>query len=107
MTALRPGSVIKDEAVTVLLCTVRQPTFVTINVADFWRRIPAHARYCTVAVDVPAERTWAVPGLLRRFLRLPEFATKSSRLGRIVRITPHRVEFYGQDGRIRSSHWPA
>jgi hypothetical protein len=107
VTTLRPDSVIKDEAIPALLCTVRQPTFVTINVADFWKRAPAHARYCIVTVDVPTERIWAVPGLLRRLLRLPEFATKASRMGKIGRVTPHLVEYYGPDGRVRSLRWPA
>ncbi len=35
LTALRPGSVIKDDAVPMLLREVREPTFVTINVTDF------------------------------------------------------------------------
>jgi len=37
VTQLRPGSVIKDEAIPTLLRQVKQPTFVTINHADFWR----------------------------------------------------------------------
>jgi hypothetical protein len=107
VTALRPGTVIKDEAIPALLCGVRQPTFVTINVADFWKRAPTHARYCIVTVDVPTERIWAVPALLRRLLRLPEFATRVSRMGKIIRVTPTLVEYYGSDGRVRSVRWPA
>ena len=37
---LRPGSIIKDEAIPSLLCDYRDSTFVTTNVSDFWRRIP-------------------------------------------------------------------
>src|SRR2546422_8326084 len=36
--ALRPGTVIKDEAIPGLLRRVRRPAFVTINHGDFWRR---------------------------------------------------------------------
>ncbi|HJW84060.1 MAG TPA: hypothetical protein VJ754_07130, partial [Anaerolineae bacterium] len=36
ITVLRPGSVIKDEAIPALLRQASQATFVSINVADFW-----------------------------------------------------------------------
>ena len=45
ITMLRPNTLIKDEAVPVLLRRAQQPTFVTTNVTDFWRRVPAHSRY--------------------------------------------------------------
>jgi|SRR6185295_8893437 len=45
---LRPGTVIKDEAIPTLLRRVNQPTFVTINHSDFWRRIPAEPSFCLV-----------------------------------------------------------
>jgi hypothetical protein len=102
VTALRPHSVIKDDAIPMLLRGVRQPTFVTINVADFWRKAPAHNRYCIVTLDVPTERIWSVPDLLRRLLHLPNFATKAMRTGKVVRVTPHVVEFYGPDGRVQT-----
>ena len=35
ITALRPGSVIKDEAIPDLLRQLRQPTFVTVNVSEW------------------------------------------------------------------------
>jgi hypothetical protein len=38
---LRPDTVIKDEAIPELLRQVKQPTFVTINHTDFWRRLSA------------------------------------------------------------------
>jgi hypothetical protein len=102
ITALRPHSVIKDEAIPTLLRGVRQPTFVTINASDFWRRAQPDARYCIVTVDVPSERLWAVSHLLRRLLRHPEFATKASRMGKIVRVAANVIEFYEADGRVRS-----
>lgn len=40
--ALRPATVIKDDNIATLLLTVRNPTFITINVDDFWRRLPPH-----------------------------------------------------------------
>jgi hypothetical protein len=37
ITDLRPGTVIKDDAIPVLLRQQQQATFLTINEADFWR----------------------------------------------------------------------
>ncbi|MFN8486110.1 MAG: hypothetical protein U0350_00880 [Caldilineaceae bacterium] len=34
---LRPGTLIKDDDIATLLQRVVQPTFVTINVDDFWK----------------------------------------------------------------------
>ena len=36
ITQLRPYTVMLDEAIPMLLRTVSRPTFVTINIADFW-----------------------------------------------------------------------
>jgi hypothetical protein len=44
ITDLRPGTVIKDEAIPGLLRGNRGSVFVTINEQDFWRRIPAGCR---------------------------------------------------------------
>ena len=44
ITQLRPGTVIRDEAIPMLLRTAHRPTFVTINVADFWPRVAPEAR---------------------------------------------------------------
>jgi hypothetical protein len=41
LTTLRPNTLIKDKAIPTVLRRARQPTFVTTNVADFWRRVPA------------------------------------------------------------------
>ena len=41
---LRPGTVIKDEAVPTVLGRYKNATFLTGNVTDFWPRLPAHAR---------------------------------------------------------------
>ncbi len=35
ITQLRPETVIRDDAIPMLLRAARQPTFVTINVSDF------------------------------------------------------------------------
>ena len=61
LTTLRPNTLIKDEAIPMVLHRVRQPTFVTTNVADFWRRVPAHPRYSIVCVALPNERLHELP----------------------------------------------
>ena len=47
---LRPASLILDEAIPSLLRTVRQPTFVTINVDDFWRHTAPDARFVVICL---------------------------------------------------------
>ncbi len=104
--SLRPRSIIKDDAIPALLRQVIQPTFVTINVADFWRKIQPHGNYCVVNVALPKERIRETPGLLFRLLRLPEFRSKASRMGRVIRITPVGVEYYESDLRVKSVTLP-
>jgi len=70
---LRPGTVIKDEAVPTLLRHVKQPTFVTINETDFWRRVPAHQSYCIVCLRLTLEQVDEVSGWLRRLFSLALF----------------------------------
>jgi hypothetical protein len=53
ITDLRPSSVIKDDAAPELLLSVKQPTLVTINYKDFWRKIAAHRDYCAICIDLP------------------------------------------------------
>ena len=85
---LRPNTLIKDDAIPLLLRQARQPTFVTINADDFWRRMPAHHSYCIVAFPFPKERRHEVPDLLRLLLRHPELRTKAQRVGKILQVTP-------------------
>ena len=89
-----------------LLRRLDEPTFVTINVIDFWRRIEPHPTYCIVAIDLPKERALEIPPLLREFLRLPQFRTKTARLGAVVRLTPTQVEYYRADRQPLSFPWP-
>jgi hypothetical protein len=57
-------------------------------------------------VDVPEERIHDVPKLLRRLFRLPDFKTKASRMGKIIRLTRNGIEYYERDRRIHSLPWP-
>jgi hypothetical protein len=98
ITTLRPNTLIKDEAIPALLRSVRQPTFVTTNVTDFWRRIPAYAYYSVVCVAIPNERLHELSPLLQRLLRLPEFNTKARRMGKVIRVSPSQLQYYEQPG---------
>ncbi len=100
---LDPGAVIKDEAIPTYLRRLRGATFVTTNVADFWRRLPASTRYCIVCFALPNERMRELPNLLRRLFRLPELKTKTARMGKVVRVTRRQIQYYtANDRRLRS-----
>jgi hypothetical protein len=94
ITDLRPGSVIKDEAIPACLQQVKGATFVTTNVADYWRHIPAHAGYSIICLSLPNERLREVPTLLRQLFRLPELKTKAARMGKVVRVSRRQVQYY-------------
>lgn len=91
---LRPGTVIKDEAIPTLLRRVHQPTFVTINHSDFWRRIPAEPSFCLVCFRLTADQATDIPVMLRRLLRLPEFRTKRGRMGKVASVSRRAIQYY-------------
>ena len=68
-----PGTVIKDEAVPSLLRQVRQPTFVTINHSDFWRRAAVEKSFCLLCFKLTADQVDELSYLLRRIFKIPEF----------------------------------
>jgi hypothetical protein len=91
---LRPGTVIKDESVPGVLRRAKQPTFVTINWSDFWRRIDANRSYCVVCFKLTADRTGELPDLLRQLFRTSGFRTKQERMGKVVLIKRRGFQFY-------------
>lgn len=102
ITALRPRTIIKDDAIPALLCSVSYPTFVTINTSDFWRRVPVALQYAIVCVDLPAARVSEIPEWLRRAFRWPEFKSKMARMGKVIRLRPNHVEYYESDLHIKT-----
>jgi hypothetical protein len=94
ITELRPGSVIKDEAIPHLPRAERQPTFVTLNWKHFWQRTAAHHDFCIVCFVRTTEHAREISPCLRRLLRLPEFRTRAERMGRVARISGERAAFY-------------
>jgi hypothetical protein len=103
---LRPNTVIKDDALPLLLGRVSQPTFVTINVRDFWRKVRADPRYCVIAFDLAQDQSLTLPGVLRQLLRLFEFRTKAARMGKVIYVTPTNIEYYEADRQIHTLPWP-
>jgi len=103
---LRPESIIKDDAIPILLRQVKQPTFVTINYTDFWRRVSADERYCIVCLQLSTSRVDELPLLLRRLFRLSGFKTKAQRMGKVVLVSQQRVRYYqAYDNQIHVIGW--
>ena len=84
ITDLRPHTIIKDEAIPALLRQRSQPTFVTINERDFWRRVATDQRYCIVCFVLSDARAREIPPALRALFHRPEFRTKAQRMGKVV-----------------------
>jgi len=107
ITSLRPGTVIKDDAIPMLLRQIRDSTFVTINTTDFWHRIAAERHYCVTCFPLSDDRVGEIPGLLRRLFRFPEFKTKRARRGKVALVSQTRVRYYQvDDSEVYSLPWP-
>jgi hypothetical protein len=65
----------------------------------FYHRSHVHSSYCIVYHDVPLAEMAAY---IRRFLRHPQFNTHAKRLGKVIRVTRQRIEFW-QRGRSTKS----
>ena len=94
ITDLRPGTVIKDDAIPVLLRQQHQATFLTINESDFWRKVTIDAHFCVVCFALPDSRVGEIPTLLRAVFRLAAFQSKARRMGKVLRVTTTTVSFY-------------
>jgi hypothetical protein len=94
---LRPNTVIKDDAVPRLLRQQIQPTFVTINERDFWRKVPADKRYCVVCFPVADSHAGEIPQRLRSLFRRREFSTRARRMGKVIRVTDREISYYTID----------
>ena len=94
ITDLRPGTMIKDDVIPLLLRQQPHTTFLTINEADFWRRVAIDAHFCVVCFALPDSRAREIPELLRAAFRLPSFRTKSRRMGKVLRVTQRTVRYY-------------
>lgn len=107
MMDLRPATLIKDNGITMLLSKAKEPTFVTINVDDFWLKLRANRRYCIIALDLnSAQAKKETSDWLRKLLLLPQFRTKSARMGHVIYARPSRIEYYELDRQIHFLPWP-
>src|SRR2546421_5704935 len=105
--SLRPGTIIKDEAIPSLLCRHRNATFVTTNVSDFWRRASPHPGYCIICVPLPTERQDELPALLLKVLRHGAFRTARSRMGHLIRVSRSELLFYQSTKQsVSKAAWP-
>jgi hypothetical protein len=103
---LRRGTIIKDEAIPALLCQHRGAMFVTTNVSDFWRRVPAHSLYCVLCLPLPNERQSEIPYLVLKLMRHPAFRTTQQRMGKVIRITDAEITYYESPGfSLRKVAW--
>jgi hypothetical protein len=93
LQSLRPGELILDDRVPELLLDLKQPTFITID-RGFWHRRLCHSQYCLLYIALAKDEQEQLPGLLRRLFRLPEFRTRSARMGKVARVQKHRVTFW-------------
>ena len=50
ITDLRPGTVIKDDAIPSLLRQHSSATFLTINETDFWRKVDIDDHFCVFCI---------------------------------------------------------
>ncbi len=94
ITDLRPNTIIKDDAIPQLLQLQNQPTFVTINVTDFWGKITADNRFCVVCFALPDSQAREISSRLRALLGHSLFATKNERVGKVIRVAGSQVSYY-------------
>ena len=107
ITMLRPGTHILDDAIQALLRTVRQPTFITLNASDFWRRMAPDPHSCIIGFALSHLQASLIPILLRRLLSLEPFRTRRSRVGKIVRVTTNHIQYYTDASwAIQTLDWP-
>ena len=105
---MRSGTVIKDEAIPALLRQVSQPTFVTINHTDFWRRVTVERSFCLACLKLTADRADEIPHWLRRLFRLPEFKTKNARMGKVALVSARGIQYYSvEENLIHLLGWSA
>jgi len=92
--SLRPHSIIKDDSIPALLQDLKQPTFITINYDDFWRRSRLIAAI-VLSVSICGESGCSeIPGSLRQILNLPEWSAKRKRMGEVISVSGGKVRYY-------------
>lgn len=103
--ALRPATLIKDEAIPMLLRRAIQPTFLTINVTDFWQVMASNGGYCIIAIPITQGDSLLAGDWLRRCLRMAEFSSKANRMGKVILLRPSHIEYYSRDRKVFRLDW--
>jgi hypothetical protein len=104
---LRIYEIVKDDRVPVLLRELSSPTFITIDEAGFWRRNMCSQAYCILCFALSDAQQELIPSLLRQLLRLPEFKTKTNRMGKVARISLANIKYYqAGDNKMHVLAWP-
>ncbi len=91
---LRPNSVVKDDSIPSLLQQENQPTFVTINEQDFWRKVNLNRKFCVVCFAMSDSRADEIPARLRTLFEHPLFNTKNKRMGKAIRVAEKEIRYY-------------
>ena len=94
---LHHNTVVKDDAIPRLLQQENQPTFVTVNEQDFWRKVAMNRQFCIVCFALPDSRAREIPARLRRLFGHPSFDTKKKRMGKVIRVAEKEVRYYSID----------
>ena len=82
---LRLGTIIKDDVIPQLLSRTRQhPTFITINVRDFWNKVQINQGFCVVCFKIPDTQITMISVLLKALFQ--KFKTKKQRAGHVFQI---------------------
>jgi len=90
---LRSGEVIKDDRVASILQRIRHSTFLTID-GGFWKSHYCHHQYCIFYFSLRDDQQKQLPELLRKVCQLNEFKTKRARMGKVVKITKSKIEYW-------------
>jgi len=80
----------KDEEIIPFLHKLRHTTFFTRDLGFYHRQL-SHANYSLVILAVGQ---YEAASFIRRFLQHPQFKTKSTRMGKVVRITHSGIQIW-------------
>ena len=90
---LRPNELILDDRIPEILLTLPKPTFITID-QGFWHRQWCHPNYGILYFVLRNDQQGSLPGMLRSVLRLTEFRTRASRMGKVIRVGHNSIEYW-------------
>lgn len=99
----KPG-MLDEEIIPGLLLRLKRTTLVSQD-ERLYRSEHPHPGYCLLIVpEVSPEET---AGLVRRLFRLPGFRTVKERMGKVIRLTPHKIRWKKlHQPKERTQNWP-